>query len=48
MVFGLSKNFTIALIVAVVFSIGLKDWTAFLWIVGVFAIVKIIWRILTL
>ncbi len=44
---GLSKDFVIALAVGVFFWIGMEDFMAFIWIVGVYIAVKIVWRILT-
>ena len=47
MVLGLAKGFVIAIIVGIIFWIGMEDYTAFFWIVGGYIIIKIIWKFLT-
>lgn len=46
MVFGFSKGFVIAIIVAIVFSLGLRTpWIGVQILIG-YAIIKIVWNIL--
>ncbi len=44
---GLGKGFVISILVGLFFAIGMRDYIPFLWVVGSFAVVKIIWSILT-
>lgn len=45
--FGFSKSFAICLIIAAIFSYGMRNIYIGLQIVMVYAIVKIAWRIMT-
>ena len=44
---GLSKGFIIILLISIVFSYGMKDWTWGVWIMGIFIVCKIVWQFLT-
>jgi hypothetical protein len=44
---GLSKDFIIVTLVAGFFWIGSKDYMWFVWIMGIYIVLKIIWRFLT-
>lgn len=45
--FGFSKTFAVVIFIAVIISLGLRDYVVGLNIVGIFAIAKIFWNILT-
>ncbi len=45
--FGFSKTFAIVIFIAVIVSLGMRDYIIGLQILGGFAIVKIIWNVLT-
>ena len=47
MVVGFGKWFVIAILVALFFAIGMKDYTPFFWILGSFIVIKIVWNFLT-
>lgn len=47
MVFGFSKGFVIAILIGLFFAIGMKDFIPFLWIMGGFIVIKIVWNFLT-
>lgn len=44
---GLSKGFIIAILIGIFFAIGMKNYKPFLWIVGSFIVIKIVWNFLT-
>lgn len=44
--FGFSKSFAIAVFIAIIISLGLRDWKIGIQIVIIFAIAKIVWNIL--
>ncbi len=44
---GLAKGFVIAIFVGIFFAIGMKDYKPFLWIVGSFIVIKVVWHFLT-
>ncbi len=44
---GLAKGFVIAILIGIFFAIGMRDYKPFLWIVGSFIVIKIVWRFLT-
>lgn len=44
---GMSKTFVVILILAAIIGYGTHSWTNFLTIVGIFAVGKIIWNVLT-
>ena len=47
--FGLSKSFAIVLIISIIFSVGLRDtnpWVG-LQIIGGYAVLKVVWNVLT-
>ena len=37
----------IILIIGILFAVGFKDKMAFVWIVGAYIVIKIVWRFLT-
>lgn len=45
--FGLSKSFIIVSIICILIGVGGKDWNSALIIIGVFAGLKVLWKILT-
>ena len=45
--FGFSKDFVIFLFIASAFAYGFKDWKVGLYILVWYAIIKMIWRLLT-
>ena len=45
--FGFAKGFIIALLIGLFFAIGMKSYVPFLWIIGTFIIIKIVWNVLT-
>ena len=47
MVLGFGKWFVAAILVALFFAIGLKDYKPFFWIMGSFIVIKIVWNFLT-
>lgn len=47
MVLGLAKGFIIAILIGLFFSIGIKSYVPFLWIVGMFIVIKVVWKFLT-
>ncbi len=47
MVLGLAKGFVIAILIALFFAIGMKSYVPFLWIMGSFIVIKVIWKFLT-
>lgn len=44
--FGFSRSFAIAIFIAIIISLGLRDYKIGLQIVGIFAVAKILWNIL--
>ena len=46
MVLGFAKSFVIVIFIGVIFWVGLRDYTVFFKIVGSYAIIRIIWKIL--
>lgn len=44
---GMAKGFIIAILMGLFFAIGMKDYVPFLWIVGSFIVIKVIWSLLT-
>lgn len=44
---GFSKSFAVCLIIAAAFSFGLRNWYIGFQIVLAYAIIKIVWNILT-
>ncbi len=47
MVLGLSKAFVVAILIGLFFAIGMKSYVPFLWIMGSFIVIKVIWSLLT-
>lgn len=45
--FGFSKAFAIVLVIAIIFSFGLRTYFIGLQIIMVYAIIKIVWNIFT-
>lgn len=45
--FGLSKSFIIVLVIALLLGFADKNWKTTLLIIGIYALVKIVWKILT-
>ncbi len=45
--FGFSKTFAIVILIAIIFSIGMRDYKIGLQIVIGFAILKFVWNLLT-
>ena len=44
---GLSKGFVIFLFISIIVSYGMKTWKAGAWIMFLYIIVKITWKLLT-
>ena len=44
---GLAKGFVIAILIGIFFSIGMRAYKPFFWIVGSFIVIKIVWHFLT-
>ena len=44
---GLAKGFVIAVLIGIFFAIGMKDYEPFLWIVGSFIVIKVVWNFFT-
>lgn len=44
---GLAKGFVIAVLIGTFFAIGMKDYKPFLWIVGSFIVIKVVWNFFT-
>lgn len=47
MVLGFGKMFVIAILIALFFAIGMKSYIPFLWVMGSFIVIKIVWNFLT-
>ncbi len=47
MVLGFAKGFVIAILIGLFFAIGTKSYTPFLWVVGTFIVIKVVWTFLT-
>ena len=47
MALGLGKGFVFSILIGLFFAIGMKTYEPFLWIVGTFIALKIIWSLLT-
>ena len=47
MVFGLSKDFCLFLFLSIALAIGSGNWKNGVALLGVYAIVKIVWKLLT-
>jgi hypothetical protein len=45
--FGFSKSFAIAVFIAIIVSLGMRDYKIGLQIVIIFGLAKIVWNILT-
>ena len=44
--FGFSKSFAIAVFIAIIISLGLRDYKIGIQIIIIFAIAKVVWNIL--